>query len=569
MAISPARPSRYVSLFILFISWGIFLLYGCSGRTDPGKIPVVTESAALPVNSTRIATEESAIQLFPATPTAKALPQISNADLAIEFTPNIDGGASKENIYTLTVHNLGHDLATDILITHAFPSGTSANQVHLLQPICQLQENQVVCEIGDAQANSIVAVTLDLSSEPNYFVIPEIQRSGLSPNITLPVCSLEQISAQPIRLMCYLGSLKPGMQAQIYIELDPDTEPGIHTFSVAATQIDPDLSNNAGSATIAPTPADSTLPPDLTVQATGPAAVVAGQPFTYTYLVTNQGTQQATEVTLDNPIPPGLRLNSYAPGLPLCEQKGDTLTCSLVDPDSGESTTFSLTINGDGQEPIRMDVDPLTPGWPLCYVLKEQEYLQILHCDLGTLQPGQSTRVRLDMLAIGVQERTTMNTVVVQANEPDLAPADNTTSMGITVQVRADLRIYAAPPEWSVDDKTLSYAIKVENLGPSDADGSILSGVLPPGTRMVSTDLVPGHECRVEVDNTLACNLGYIQSGGTTTLTLVLSVDDGFAPQDLAEAFLRSLRVVSKALDPNPDNNTIVDSISISTGEAK
>jgi uncharacterized repeat protein (TIGR01451 family) len=414
-----------------------------------------------------------------------------------------------------------------------------------------------------------MAVTLDLASGPAYPIIPEIQRSRLSPNTILSVCSFDETAAQPLRLKCHLQSLEPGMRAQINMGLSPDAEPGIHTFSIAAAQADPDLSNNTGSATIALHPVQSTLPPDLIIQATGPVDVVAGRPFTYIYRITNQGTQPATEVKFDDPIPPGLRLQSYAPGLPLCEQKGDTLTCSLVDPDSGKKVTFMLTISGMEQKPFVMDVDPLFPGSPVCYVLNEQKPLQVLHCDLGTLEPGQSTQVRLEMLAIGVLERTTTNAVSIESLESDLAPTDNTNSIDIAVRVEVDMLIRADPPKWSAADKTLSYRIEVEDQGPSDAGVGILTGALTSGTQLLSANLDSGSECQVEADHTLTCNVAYLKGGETTALTLVLSVPDNSTPQDEAEAFLRSLRVVAQSFDPNPDNNAIVGPILINAGETK
>jgi uncharacterized repeat protein (TIGR01451 family) len=352
------------------------------------------------------------------------------------------------------------------------------------------------------------------------------------------------------------------------MELSPNIEPGVHTFSVGAQQIDPDLSNNAGSAIIAAPPANPVMLPDLTVLGTGPAQVVAGQPFIYTYLVSNQGTGPATEVILEDPIPPGLVLNSYAPDFPLCDQKGNTLTCSLVDPDSGEKVNFTLDISGNEDQPLQMNVEPLMPGWPVCYVLKEPDHL-LMHCDLGSLQPGQSTEVRMEMLAIGVQERSTTNTVAVQASEPDVAPGSNIHSTSILVQTRADLQVHAAPPKWSVNEKTLTFMIEVQNLGPSAADDSILTGALPAGAQLVSAELEPGRECQVDPDNTIACNLVYIESGETAPLTMVISVEDGLAPQEQAEIFLRSLLAVSKILDPNLDNNVVTGPITISTGEAQ
>jgi uncharacterized repeat protein (TIGR01451 family) len=568
MAISRAKLSGFITLLVLLGGGGLSL-YGCSGHTNSSKILNATESATFPVNSTQIATKETVIPLFPATPTPKGQPQTSSADLAIEFTPAIDDGSNQKNIYTLTVHNLGRDPATDILITSLFPTGTNADQIHLLQPICQLQDNQVACDVGNVQSDHKVGVTLDFSSGPDKPVIPEIQRTGLSPNITLPVCWFEQITARPTRLKCYLESLEPGKQTQMQLKLDADIEPGVYTFSVAAKQMDPDPSNNVASAAVAATAVDSARLPDLTIQANGPAEVVAGQPFTYTYQVINQGTQPATEVTFDDPIPPGMNLNNYAPGLPLCEQKGDRLTCSMVDPDSGKRASFTLTIKGNEQQPILMDVDPLMPGWPACYVLKERGSSNILHCDLGTLQPGQSTHVRLDMLAIGVQERTMTNTVVVHAQEPDLAPADHSNSTNIMVQVQADLLVDADRPIWSANKKTLSFVIRVENLGPSAADGSTLTGVLPSDTRIASMTLTPERECLVEVGNKLVCKLSYIKSGEMETLNIVLSADHGVAPQNQAEAFLHSLQVASKGLDPNSDNNVIAGPMVIRPEDGK
>jgi hypothetical protein len=111
--------------------------------------------------------------------------------------------------------------------------------------------------------------------------------------------------------------------------------------------------------------------------------------------------------------------------------------------------------------------------------------------------------------------------------------------------------------------------IEVQNLGPSAADDSILTGALPAGAQLVSAELEPGRECQVDPDNTIACNLVYIESGETAPLTMVISVEDGLAPQEQAEIFLRSLLAVSKILDPNLDNNVVTGPITISTGEAQ
>jgi uncharacterized repeat protein (TIGR01451 family) len=177
---------------------------------------------------------------------------------------------------------------------------------------------------------------------------------------------------------------------------------------------------------------------DLVVQTNGPSSVIAGQPFTYTYTITNQGGLDATGVWFEDAIPSDLELVTYAPALPRCEQQGEALTCTLHELDSLETVTVTLVITGHGGEPVLMELDPLALGWPICSVIKERTFLHIVTCDLGTLKPGQAARVRLVLMPVGVQERLTTNTVSVAAREADLSPSNNTISTTLTVQASAE-----------------------------------------------------------------------------------------------------------------------------------
>jgi uncharacterized repeat protein (TIGR01451 family) len=190
--------------------------------------------------------------------------------------------------------------------------------------------------------------------------------------------------------------------------------------------------------TVAPPEATSALTAtDLVVQATGPSTVVAGQPVTYTYTISNRGESEATDVQFDDVIPSDMDLVAYAPGLPDCDQVGDAFTCTLRDPGGGEAVTFTLIITGYGDQPRIVSLDPLLPGWPICTVLKERTWLHVVQCELGDMKPGQATRVELVLTAVGVVERTTANAAFVGANEVDLNPVDNTITTTITVQTGA------------------------------------------------------------------------------------------------------------------------------------
>jgi uncharacterized repeat protein (TIGR01451 family) len=179
---------------------------------------------------------------------------------------------------------------------------------------------------------------------------------------------------------------------------------------------------------------------DLVLQADGPASVIVGQPFTYTYTIANHGAAGATGVWFEDVVPSDLNLVDYAPRPPRCDQQGDALTCTLRDPDGGETVTFTLAITGHGGQPMRMGLDPVQPGWPICSVIKERTWLYILQCELGKLAPGQAVRVQLALVAIGVAERTTVNTASVHANQAEQhpVPIGITSTVTITVQVEAE-----------------------------------------------------------------------------------------------------------------------------------
>jgi len=208
---------------------------------------------------------------------------------------------------------------------------------------------------------------------------------------------------------------------------------------VTANAIDPDPSNNqaaipfnAGAAGAIEATAGFT--PNLVIQAAGPETVFLGQPFTYTYVVSNPGPAVATSVWFQDVVPSDLDLVAYAPGPPSCEQQGDALICALGDPDGGGTVTFTLVITGHGGQPMQLGLDPLLPGWPICWVIKEQTWLHVVQCQLGELGPGQVTHIQLAFAAIGVVERTTANTATVYANALAPSPVVSTSTVTITIQ---------------------------------------------------------------------------------------------------------------------------------------
>jgi uncharacterized repeat protein (TIGR01451 family) len=371
----------------------------------------------------------------------------SAADMAIQVPGQVQLVPGQTTIYTLTLHNQGPDPASGIVVTHLLPKGVLPVWTQPGQPVCGRQEGSVGCDVGDLRVGDAATLTLDVSVAGTETTITGTQLAGATLDLSAGTCAIGQDLAQP-QVTCHLTNLQAGAEAQVRVGMDVDaglTGSLVHTATVTANEADADRSNNRATATMTAGrgkgPGEvSALPAstDLVVQADGPSSVIAGQPFTYTYTITNRGGLDATGVRFEDAVPPDMELVAYAPGLPRCEQQGDALTCTLHDLDSLETVTVTLVITGHGGAPMLMGLDPLMPGWPICSVIKERTFLHIVHCELGALKPGQAARVRLVLLPVGVQERLTINTVSVTAIEADLNPLDNTITTTVAVQSSED-----------------------------------------------------------------------------------------------------------------------------------
>jgi uncharacterized repeat protein (TIGR01451 family) len=582
------------------IGGGLFLLCACAKQPSPTLTPTdppPSARAAVPTPTTRpipthtplpspppsIAIEPTGEP--PTTSLADADQGPSDADLAIQIPGPVPVLPGETTIYTLTVHNRGPDPATGIVLTDVLPAGVMPVWAQSAQPLCGRQERSVRCDVGEVWPGDTATVMLDLSVGGTETPITGTQLAGVAWDLSAPTCAIDQ-DATPPHVTCRLATLPPGADARMRIGVGADT--GItgtlaHTAIVAANEADPNRSNNRATLTMmagaaglvlseAEEPASVTTVPtttDLVLQADGPSSVIAGQPFTYTFTITNQGALDATGVRFEDVLPLATTLNSYAPGLPACEQRGDALTCTLRDLDSGETITFTLIITGHAGQPMIIEPDALMPGWPTCSVLKERTFLHIVNCEFGALKPGQATHAQLVLTAGGVRERAIVNTASVRANETGGSPVDDTKTTTITVQTRADVSVQSAISGPAVAGETLRYTLTVANAGPSDASEVVLADTLPTGTRLVSAVPSLGGDCRIERDepsaDTVICRVARLSSGERTTVTIVVEADGSLTPAR-ARTIVHSARVVAEQHDPNPSNNRLTQTIPVSDG---
>lgn len=412
---------------------GQFALPPLGGTAAPADsaLSLLATSAPLPTLEPPVAPSRQA-----PTPVAPITQVRPPANLAIEAISGEPG------TYTLTLLNQGPGPATGIVITDVLPSGVSRVWVQPDGPLCRWREGDVGCDLGDVQPGDAATVTLDLAVTGAGAPKVTTHRAGASLDLVWPSCEVDQ-NATPPSVRCYLDSLLPGAEARVRVGFAagrPLGETLIHTTTVKAEEAGPDSWRNRSVFTTTAAPAGPlpvSTPPagaDLVLGADGPSIVHLGQPFTYTYAITNQGGSPATGVWFEDTVPSDLDLVAFAPGPPRCEQAGDTFTCFLSPLDSPKTVTFTLAVTGYGDQSLNLELDPLRPGWPACFVVKERTWQHVVHCEIGTLRPGQAVHVQLGLVAIGTRERATSNTASVTAGVQDMNPADNTHTTAITIQ---------------------------------------------------------------------------------------------------------------------------------------
>jgi uncharacterized repeat protein (TIGR01451 family) len=444
------RRSRIKADVLIALGAVLFLLGSCAKQKQPEAMATGIAASATTATATHIPLGAVLPSPLPSIEPADKLPSQTpaaveegppDADLAIEIPGRVQIVPGATNVYTLTVSNRGPGSATNAVLTDALPSGATPLWTRPAQPVCERSGRSASCNLGVLHGDDTTAIALDLSVA-NAETITGTELVGVNMDVSVPICTISREAAPP-RITCRLSRLDMGDAAEVQVGFtvdNPVTGTLVHTATVTADQADPDRSNNrattamrAGPAAPVATTAVSTTT-DLSLQADGPSTVVAGEPFTYTYTIVNRGGMDATDVRFEDVVPSDTDLVAYAPGLPPCEQRGETLTCRLSTPDSSESVTLTLTVAGYTTQPLRLDVDRLQPGWPVCYVIKERTWRRIVQCEIGTLKPGQTTRVQLVLVAIGTQERETANTASISASGQDRDPGDNTSTITITVQ---------------------------------------------------------------------------------------------------------------------------------------
>jgi uncharacterized repeat protein (TIGR01451 family) len=321
------------------------------------------------------------------------------ADVAISGTAPATATSPADLVYTFTVTNLGPSIAGGLVVTDAIPASVT-----------------FVSASNGATTNNGV-VTWNLGSLP----------AGATTNLTLTVLAVT-----------------PGAIT--------------NTAAVTTTATDVQPTNNVTGAIVTTISTSA----DVSVTATGPAAVLGNNNMVYTLTVSNAGPSLASSVILTDSLPANV---------------------IFVSANSGGTTNSGKAI------------------W-----------------NLGNLPAGTFTNVTLTVLAPASGSVTNTASAGSSTSDPNLA--NNTSSAFITTVTTtlADVAVLISAPTTVLATSNFIYSITVTNLGPNGATSLVLTDTLPAGVTFVSAG-----SSGVNHSGTVSWNLGTLAAGGVTNITLTVT----------------------------------------------
>ncbi len=292
-----------------------------------------------------------------------------------------------------------------------------------------------------------------------------------------------------------IGSLPNGASVTLLLVANV-TAAGSYVNTAAKTaenEFDPNTSNDSAVAGVV-AGGGGLLQADLgLLKLDSPDPVRAGQNLTYTLVVTNRGPNDATGVTITDPLPAAVSFVSAMPSQGAC---------------SGAATVT---------------------------------------CTLGGLGAGNSAAVSIVVAVSAAAVPSVTNTATVTASEPDPNPPDNIATAQTTVVPVADVGLLKAVSNPAPQvAQSFTFTVTATNNGPSTANGVVVTDVLPANLGFVSFVASQG----AYVSATGVWTVGTLANGASASLTLTATA---LSPGAFTNTATKTGQI---ELDPNPANDT-------------
>lgn len=292
-----------------------------------------------------------------------------------------------------------------------------------------------------------------------------------------------------------IGNLANGASATLAITATV-TANGTYVNTARKTgenELDPNTSNDSAVAGVVAGGGGPLLADLGILKSDSPDPVRAGQDLTYTLVVTNRGPNDATGVTVTDPLPAGVSFVSAS-----ASQGGCAGTTTVV-------------------------------------------------CLLGALPAGNSATISIVVSVSAAAVPSIANTASVTASESDPNPGDNSATAPTTVIPVADVGVLKTVSNPApLVAQSFTFTVTATNNGPSTANGVVVTDAPPANLGFVSAATSQG----AYVSATGVWTVGTLANGASATLTLTVTA---LAPGAFTNT---ATKTGQTELDPNPANDS-------------
>ncbi|MGF6822309.1 putative repeat protein (TIGR01451 family) [Microbacterium sp. ZKA21] len=463
---------------------------------------------------------------------------------------------------------------------------------------------------GDAFTYTIGVENIGPSTAENVVLSDTVPAGITVEEVIAPPGATCTVTGSAVR--CDWDQLGPEETATVEIQasVQSDAPAGtlINTASVAAPTEDTDTTNNSDSATIT---VEQSADVGVEKTAT-PTTGVPGTAQSFTITVTNHGPSTARGVTVADFLPAGFddvttstegcrivgtvgvcELGDLGPDESRTVTIDGAIASDAVGSITNTTTAASATPDPNADNYSASVVVPLAPSadisltkttsTPEVALDGEVQYLVTVRNDgpsdalgvvvedvaedgialgdavasagtwsggtwtVGILQPGEEET--LAVTGIATAEGTFTNTATASSETADPDSGDLIGTADVVVAASADLAItktVSADP--APLNGELSYTLTVENLGPNDASGVVVTDQLP-AALIDPVTTSPGCEITGAV---LTCELAALADGDTAEFVVTGTVDPSTSAADITN----TAGVTATEADPDPDNNS-------------
>jgi uncharacterized repeat protein (TIGR01451 family) len=488
----------------------------------------------------------------------------SLADLSIQKTDSPDPlQAGQQLTYTLLVTNRGPAGATNVTIVDPLPGSVTFVSATASQGGCSGAAT-VTCTLGGlAAGNSAtvsVVVTVGALSVPSITNTATVSATETDPNPS------DNTSTAPTTVtpVADIALLKTVSNPAPFVTQT-------FTFTVTATNNGPSTANGVvvtdvlpgGLAFVSSTPSQGTYVPGTGLWTIGTLANGASATLVLTVTAVSPGafTNTATK-TAETEFDPNLPNDtaSAGGGVGVVADLTITKTHAPATFVRGSTGTFTLIVINFGTGPTTgavtvSDVLPagLTPtlasgtGWACGVAAQTVTCTRADALAVGAFWPAITVTASVAQTA----PASVSNTATVSGGG-DVTPPNNSATDVVPIASFADMGLTKTGPANAIPGNDIVYTLVVTNLGPTDAQGVVVSDPTPANLTFVSN----AGACVTA----FPCNLGTVPVGTVLTITSTFHVPAGYTTPS---TILNAASVSSTTSDPNPTNDASSASASI------